>query len=423
MAMITSWTGTDLRLFQQAAGLTNERLAERLNVAVRTVAYWRKQAYGELPDMAQRVLTQAFESAPEPVRQRFEAVRSRTDSPADTPDIVIASAADEADADPVSAAAEYDPESIDWVWEQSLEVARAGNRPAFDTFMAARRVRRHALEMAERTKRPVTLSDLYVISGQATALMASTAFDLNRWDAAESLGRSAVRYASLAGHASLESWTLGLMALLANWRNEPDTALRLINRGLNVAPTGSPRVRLHHIASRSYALLGDAASVQAVLDEGRRDLDDADRTVDLLSQQTGGEFAFGRARASACAATAWLDLRHGKAAEESAQLALADLTALPPGRRPFSQTNGVRIDLASARLLRHDVDGAEECLDEVLALPAALRNMSLSGRLVRVDQTLESQQWNNNAQARHFAERIRTWLEEEHVISAAQAEG
>jgi hypothetical protein len=69
------------------------------------------------------------------------------------------------------------------------------------------------------------LSDLYAISGQATALMASSAFDLNRWSESEALARSAISYAAMAGHSSLQAWTHGPAALLANWRREPDIAL------------------------------------------------------------------------------------------------------------------------------------------------------------------------------------------------------
>jgi hypothetical protein len=137
---------------------------------------------------------------------------------------------------------------------------------------ASRRIRCHALKLAEQTYRPGALSDLYVIAGQATALMASTAFDLDRWNESATLARSAVSYAALVGNASLQAWALGLAALLANWRNEPDTALSHFSQGLQVAPRGTPRARLRYIAARSYALLGDSSSVARVVDQARRHL-------------------------------------------------------------------------------------------------------------------------------------------------------
>ncbi len=122
--------------------------------------------------------------------------------------------------------------------------------------------------------------------------MASTAFDLNHWDVSMSLARSAVSYASLAGHDSLRAWTTGLVASLANWRGEPDMALRHFGRAIDAAPRGAPQMRLRYIAARSYALLGDEAAARAVLGETLADQDEASQHADPLSEETGGEFAF-----------------------------------------------------------------------------------------------------------------------------------
>ena len=241
----------------------------------------------------------------------------------------VASAAREAEAEQSRLLTEPGSRSIDSLWEGTLEIARAANRGALDLFSASRQIRCHALKLAGQTYRPGALSDLYVIAGQATALMASTAFDLDRWSESAMLARSAVSYATLVGNPSLQAWTLGLAALLANWRNEPDTALGYFGQGLQVAPRGTPRAKLRYIAARSYALLGDASSVARVVGQARRDQDDAERHSDSLCEGIGGEFGFGPARAEACAAAAWLDLGRGHEAKEAAQRALVSLTASP----------------------------------------------------------------------------------------------
>ncbi|HUZ55597.1 MAG TPA: hypothetical protein VMU94_24090 [Streptosporangiaceae bacterium] len=322
----------------------------------------------------------------------------------------VTAAAAEASADRIRLAAECDPVTLEWLHAESLEIARAANRPAADAFSAARRVRRDSLELAQQARRPALLSDLYAICGQATALMASSAFDLNRWNESDELTRSAISYASLAGHSSLQAWTHGLAALLANWRREPDTALSHFQRGMQIAPPGTPRVRLRYIAARSYALLGDSASAAEVLAAARHDQDDADRHPDSLSNETGGEFAFVRARADACAAAAWLDLGDGRQASEAAHAALATLTAMPIPRRSLSQITGAQTDLATARLLSNDLDGSAEAIKPVLAQPASLRNVSLAGRLARTQTTLLSPAWARNAQARQLADDIGDWL-------------
>jgi hypothetical protein len=240
--------------------------------------------------------------------------------------------------------------------------------------------------------------------------MASAAFDLDHWGAAETMAQSAVAYAELVGNRSLEAWTLGLAALLANWRNEPHVALDHIQHGLTIAPAGAPRVRLRFIAARSFGLLGDQSATTAALNEARRDQDVAERTRDSLSEEVGGEFAFGRARAEACAAAAWLDLGHGEKAKVSAQQALAQLLDLPAGRRPFSQVVGARIDLATACIMQRQRDEAEEVLTSVLAIPPALRNVSLSGRLTRTRAVLDSGYWSGDLAAHELSEALGDWL-------------
>jgi hypothetical protein len=321
----------------------------------------------------------------------------------------VASAAREAEAEQSWLLAEPGRQSVEALWDGALEIARAPNRSQLDMFNASRRIRCSTLQLAKQTHKPGALSDLYVIAGQATALMASTAFDLGRWDESATLARSAVSYAALVGSASLQAWTLGLAALLANWRNEPDTALRHFRQGMEVAPAGTPRARLRYIAARSYALLGDASSAAHVLGEARRDQDDAEQHRDSLCEETGGEFAFGRGRAEACAAAAWLDLGYGREAKEAAQRALSDLMALPPGRQPLSQVTGARIDLATACLLLRELDEAEAALSHVFAVPLSLSNVSLSGRLERARKHLVSPCWAQDPAVRQLSDALGEW--------------
>jgi hypothetical protein len=157
-------------------------------------------------------------------------------------------------------------------------------------------------------------------------------------------------------------------------------------------------------------LLGDHASVSHVVDLARRDQDEAGQHSDLLCEETGGEFAFGRARADACAAAAWLDLGRGQEAKQAAQRALSDLTALPPSRQPVSQVTGARIDLAAACLLGRERDEAEEALSHVFAVPGGLRNVSLSGRLARARETLASAYWSGDRAAQQLNDALGEWL-------------
>jgi hypothetical protein len=383
---------------------------ERTRLSVAEFAGTLEQLLGWPPTLE---LVKAWESTVAPPGQvviACEVIASRMAQAEPRDDDEVASAAREAEAEQSRMLTEPGPQSIDSLREGTLEIARAANRSPSDLFSASRWIRCHALKLAEQTYRPGALSDLYVIAGQATALMASTAFDLDRWDESATLARSAVSYAALGGNTSLQAWTLGLAALLANWRNEPDTALTHFSHGLQVAPRGTPRARLRYIAARSYALLGDISSVTRVVDQARQDQDDAEQHSDSLCEETGGEFAFGRARAEACAAAAWLDLGRGQEAKEAAHRALSDLTTLPPGRQPVSQVMGARIDLATACLMQHELDQAEDTLGCVFTSPSSLRNVSLSGRLARTRRSLASPYWSGDPAVRHLNDALGEWL-------------
>jgi len=413
LLLIHQHTGASQTQIATACGTTQPKISDLIRGVqkIKSLAVFARYADAlNMPDPARAILGVAPKATVSPGQR--QARQREDDLPAED---VITAAADEVSAENLLLAAEFDPESLASLWRESLEIARAANRPALDIFTAAHHVRTCALDLAERTRRPSVLSDLYVVCGQATALMASSAFDLNHWNESDALAKSAVSYASLAGHSSLQAWTVGLAALLANWRCEPDIALSHYQHGMHLAPPGEPRARLRYIASRSYALLGDNASVADVLASARRDQDDADRHPDSLSEEVGGEFAFSRARAAACAAAAWLDLGDGHEASVAAQSALAELTALPGPRRPLSQIDGARIDLATACLLNNDLDASGEAIKPVLAQPPAVRNVSLAGRLVRTQTALLTRPWAGNGPARQLADEIGHWLDTGHA--------
>ncbi|WP_243706233.1 hypothetical protein [Micromonospora sp. KC721] len=412
------WTGRRACALQAAAGMTNERFAGWLGIAVRTVAYWHSRPETVPGNANQELLNAAFDRLSDAVRSRF--LQSVSDAEKDRGSVssgtvvgdVVSDAADAIANDSLLSSIGVPHDSIEALQQDMALLSRSGGMAAFDMFSAARRLRDEARALAERTRRPGDLADLFVVIGQGTSLMASTAFDLGHWNESAALARAATQYADLAGHASLKAWTYGLQMTLANWRNEPDAALSYFSRAMRAAPEGEPKLRLRHIASRSHALLDDPESVAAVLQAAQRDREAAEGRPDELATSTGGEFAFGDARAAACAAAAWLDLRNGDQAARYARDALRVYEALPAARRPYSQINGTHIDVAAAHLHMRDKDGAAEALRTVLDLPSHKRNVSLTGRLARIERLLNEAPWSGDADAQQLAERISVWLSE-----------
>ncbi|MGC4880886.1 hypothetical protein ACLQ26_32005 [Micromonospora sp. DT43] len=394
--------------------MTNEGFAAWLGIAVRTVAYWHSRP-GTVPGSAnQELLDVAVDRLSDAARSRFfqhidgVARKGGAGGGGDLGD-AVSDAADAVAHDSLLSSTGVPHDSIETLQQDMGVLARSVGMTAFDTFSSARRLRDDARALADRTRRPGDLADLFVVIGQGAALMASTAFDLGHWNESATLARAATQYADLAGHASLKAWTYGLQMTLANWRNEPDTAISYFGRAMRVAPDGEPKLRLRYIASRSHALLDDPVSVAGVLDAAQRDSEAAEGRPDELAVTTGGEFAFGAARAAACAAAAWLDLRNGEQAAKYAGDALRVYQALPAARRPHSQINGTNIDMAAAHLHMGDKDGATEALRAVLALPPQGRNVSLTGRLDRIEHLLNEAPWSGDAEARQLGERIAEW--------------
>jgi hypothetical protein len=125
-----------------------------------------------------------------------------------------------------------------------------------------------------------------------------------------------------------------------------------------------------------------------------------------MSDEVGGEFAFGTPRAAACVAAAWLDLGQGQDAADSAQWALAELTALPRSRQSISQITGACIDLATANVMRGEVDAATEIITNSVGTAGILRNASLAGRLARTHETLTSGKMRASSTAQQLAEAV-----------------
>lgn len=70
--VIDQWTGRTARMLQEALRMTNDRFAEHLGVAVRTVTRWHSLPDGVPRKDMQEILETAYERAPEKARARFE---------------------------------------------------------------------------------------------------------------------------------------------------------------------------------------------------------------------------------------------------------------------------------------------------------------------------------------------------------------
>jgi len=412
-----------------ACGLSQEALAELVGVDRSTVARWELGASGPQPLQRPR-LAKALRLglddcdlllAGSTATEGLGATPPRSSESARPNLDLLDLAAQQGLTSAVHAATALDPASVADVFETVADLAREyGDRRRLETFLLAGHCRETVQQLTGRTARVTDLADLYLLASLTNGLMASAAFDLSRWHAAMTLGRAARTWAGLSCHPSAIGWAHGLLAAFLNWRQRPEQGVAEIERALAHNPGAAASYRLHSIAARSYAQLGNRDATRNALEHAARHQAGLDGAADLLHDQLGGEFRFDVARAEACAGAAWLQLGDGAEAEPRLASAIGAYTALPEQERPVSPMAGARADLASACLLRGDLDAAEHALADVLAIAPEQRISVITARVSGVEQRLRQSPWRQVCQAAGLADEISDWLVGTPVLPSAQ---
>lgn len=418
--------------------VSDERLAQDLiGVSTRVLYYWAKSADDSVVRRgSQKVLSEFFHHVPAEVKARYydrlaqerestltlaapgSFVDGRGGSSSD-PGEDFALMAQEVTQDLVLDSASV-TDGLEVLNHHMLAAARDySDKSPLAEFAMLRRLRSSCRSLDTRTRRPQDRSELFAITGMITALMASTAFDLGHWTSARELATAATSYGNLAGHRSLEAWTLGLQATVAFWDNRPGQALSALERGLHLAPSPASRFRLHNIAARTHATVNDREGVTRCLDAAQREqhaMESAAR--EELHDGIGGEFAFDGPRATACAAAAWLRLCDGANAEGYALQTLRFYTDVPVHAIGQGPARGAQIDLASARIMQGNLDGTGEAMEPILSLPVDHRNISLAGRVANTRQLLKEAN-DRGGLARDMGDRLDQWLDSARKVQAA----
>ena len=417
LTTVSIWTGRLATALQEATRQSQEGFAANLGLSPRTVAKWREHPDAQLRATTSEILDTALARIDDHARQRFFSLTAASASattmvrsPASSPSDWLMAAAMESSSDALLRSGHVGAHVFPDLVQHIMHIARSyDSESRLSAFRHAQATRDLAIRLADQTRRPSDLADLYVALGELNGLMASLAFDLGNWDAAAPMARAATAYAEMSGHASLHAWTIGLEATLAFWRGDGVTALARVDAGLSVAPRGAPRFRLLNIAARAHAVNGDLMGTCRVLEQSVVEREIAEGLRDELHDAVGGEFHFDDARASACAGAAWLQLRAGEAALQHTIRTLA-LYEADGGLTSPGVVNGARIDTAAALLMQGDLSDAERYLRPVLDLQPDPDNVSLGRRLETVVQLLDQPQWRDGTAAKALASTTSAWL-------------
>ncbi|MEW2305366.1 DNA-binding protein [Streptomyces sp. NPDC006655] len=291
-------------------------------------------------------------------------------------------ARDAQDAANATAAASLSDTILEQYTDDVMTLARqyASTAP-LQAFHHGRSLQTQLHDLRDRTQVPVQQQRLLELLGQTTALLAASAFDLGSFDSARRLVRAADMYAESARFDPLRAYCDGILAYLAYFQGMPDEAVTKARRAQSYGGLGDvARRRLLAIEARALGYLGDAEAAQHVI----RMSEDVDTGVrDDLHDGIGGEFGFTPERLAMSTSSTALLAHNAAQAEQSARRALDLIGRRPEEQRSAHVLGGASADLAMARLLANDVDGAADALVPLWGIPADQR---VTGVLARTGQ-------------------------------------
>ncbi|MGW2911273.1 hypothetical protein ACWC9X_12585 [Streptomyces asoensis] len=236
--------------------------------------------------------------------------------------------------------------------------------------------------------KPSQLRSLNVAGAVLSFLVAKGFNDMEVPHEAMTMTRVAAACARDAEHLGLIALTDGLKSLIAYWADKPEDAYHYASKGADVAAglRGTVGLWLLGLQSRAAAVLGDEAIVRAANQQAtdRREsvvLDDLD--------ELGGLLTYAREKQLYYEVESQVLLGNG--GPQLIALAEEAVSGFSNPDAPtwaFGDLAGSQCDLALARLVSGDVDGAADALRPVLDLPASHRNNGIIVSAMRVRHAL-----------------------------------
>ncbi|MFC7830725.1 DNA-binding protein [Streptomyces sp. NPDC057375] len=306
-----------------------------------------------------------------------------------------------------TAAASISDNTIDELRDQVVSLARRYHSlTAARAHETADSLRRDIERHRDRTQVPFQQQTLMILNGQTTALLAVAAFDLGYFPSARTLARTTAVYGESTRFAPLQAYADGTLAYIAYHSGESAEALSKARRALSYGGLGDvARRRLNAIAARAYAHLGDIESARRTI---RLSEDHGQDRRDELHDEVGGEFGFSEERLAMSNSTTALLMGDAEQAEAEAGRAIALLGQRARDERSPHVLAGAAADLAYARLLSDNVEGAAEALAPLWDVPAEQRKTGVVVRTARIGRHLARPQYHGST----FPSQLREQVEE-----------
>ncbi|RPF39381.1 DNA-binding protein [Streptomyces sp. TLI_185] len=399
-------------------GVNNPTCSER------TVRRWRKgqvrpdslspDTRRVLKAMTGRNMADLFAPPPLPADPEVPAL--------DLEQVINMTARDAQDDASATAAASVSDTSLDQFTDDVASLAREyASIPPLEAFRHGRQLQEELQDLRDRTQIPAQQQRLLELTGQTVALLAASAFNLGAFDGARRLARTAHLYGESARFEALQAYADGILAYIAYYTGMPGEAVLKAQRAQTYGGLGDvARRRLLAIEARAHGYLGDVESALRVL---RLSEDVESGARDNLHDVVGGEFGFPLERLAMSSSSTALLVHDGEHAEQSAQRALTLLNHRPRDARSAHVLGSASADLAMARLLANDVEGAAAALVAVWDIPADQRVTGILNRAGQIQHFLTQQPFRGAALPRQLRDQAEefTRTASNHQLSSRSA--
>lgn len=280
-------------------------------------------------------------------------------------------------------------------------VARGIYRSPLDKFREAAQLRNVAFALLDGHQRPEQTRDLYLIASLACVILAWESHSLGRYDAADTQTRTALLCAELAGHDGARAWVRVVQCTTAYWRGEVTEAAQRAEAALEYARAGTVGVLATCQAAANWARPGRNDQAESLL---RRVGTERERPSD--PDEPGGLLGCDLARQLGFTGSTYLRLGQPREALTQFDHARNIIEAEPEEEFRYGSDALVRLDAAKAHLALDHLDGAEQMIDPVLALPVERRFDGLIQRLDGVNAMLSADRYRQSPTGQTLRDRI-----------------
>jgi hypothetical protein len=398
MDVVGIWTGLQANALLKALRLTNEGLADRLGIAVRTVAKWNANPTLEPTPEMQQALDTLLARAPGDAKVRFaQILRGAAVAPTLTsgPTVAVADIARL-----VSEITESDTsdDAIVQLIRATTSIAEAHTQaPATRILTEVLRLHGQARTLLAGRLRLSQKRELFRVESELLSHACLLLGDLKQDQVAENCGQAALSYAREAGTNQAIAWSV--LAKTLRWEDRFIESADMARQGYECSPLGPIRVELASREANAAALLGDTGRAREALKR-------AEVAAESVAPDSGvSAWSFPIARQAVFALSVATQASDASAMLQAASLADAGWSAGEP-RVPATWAQ-IRIGAGIAHLMTGSLDGALHEVTPVLALPPELRMATVTAYIDRLDQRLAHTRFQGSKVANELSKNLK----------------